>query len=392
MLYDINGRPVGGNYPAIESYYVDEMEDTIQKVRSVADAPALVFPVVTDIHRYTSQPQTFDKMVNNIWHFTKKVPCDFVLNLGDTIHGDAATDKSLEYALDATSKFKEIGIPYFFVQGNHDNNPYAGSSVPRFNIKQEYRVFFNGTRGVTPNDSENGTDYYIDMDWLGIRLVVLNACNTKVISNYGYGTSTAAWLQSDALNTNNTILLASHLSSIASQVGNNHHGVNADAVRNVLQAFVSGGGKIVQFSGHSHVDIAFLEPWMSVMMACQLYEHDDVTNSIWTVISGYIDVVYSPTRTVGTSTEDLWTACVLKPSDGELDCIRFGAGFDRYFHYEPIAPTTLTTRLSNVTWSSSNTSVATVSNGVVTGVASGTSAILAKDADGNYEAWLIKVE
>ena len=126
-------------------------------------------------------------------------------------------------------------------------------------------------------------------------------------------------------------------------------------------------------------------------MVCQKCQQANTTTTEMQKISGYIDVMGSPARTAGTATEDAWTVCVLKPNSKELSTIRFGAGVDRYFHYDPIAPTTLTSKLASPTWSSSNESVATVSGGVVTGVASGTCAILAKDATGNYEAWIVAV-
>jgi hypothetical protein len=110
-----------------------------------------------------------------------------------------------------------------------------------------------------------------------------------------------------------------------------------------------------------------------------------------TEITGFIDNIVKPARVAGTASEDAWTIAVYKPITNDLDLIRFGAGADRYFHATPIAPTTLTSRLSNVSWSSSDTNIATVSSGAVTGVASGRCAIIAKDTSDNYECWIIEV-
>ena len=392
-VYDVDGNVLAdGNH--IEPYYATEMVDTIEKVRNVNDEPALVFPVTTDIHRRSPALDTFDKMIANISEFTKSVKCDFVACLGDLIDGKSTQTIAFEDAYDSMEKFNKIGVPFIFAEGNHDNNPYTSNGSLNgavFNIKQVFKAFFTNTKGVTPNINENGTDYYIDFDNIGVRVVVLNACNVKKEKNYAYGDSTASWLTNTALNTNNKVLIIEHLSSIASQVWNNNHGTNATSVTNAITAFVNNGGTVVQISGHSHIDVAFVNPWLSAMFVCQKFEVANTSSTNYQKISGYIDQMVAPSRTANTETEDAWTVCVLKPNSGELDCIRFGAGSDRYFHYVPIAPTTLTSRLSDVTWSSSDTSVATVADGVITGVASGTCAILAKDSEGNYEAWTVTV-
>ena len=388
-IYDVNGNLLTED-TGIKSYYVDEMADTIAKVRAVNKEPALVFPVVTDIHRYKADVQTFDDMIRNVAYFAKYVKCDFIINTGDTIEGDTDKPTALGYAYEDMKAFQGIGVPILYAQGNHDNNIYSNNvNTDKFDIYNVFQTFFAKTKGITYNFAENGTDYYIDFP-IGIRVIVLNSCNVKNANNYAYGSGTASWL-STALDQSKTNLIMSHLSSIASQVWNNNHGSNADAVKNALTTFANNGGTLVQVTGHSHVDIAFIEPWLSVMNVCQKFEVENISTTEFGKITGYIDQIVAPSRTADTYTADAWTVCVLKPNSMELDCIRFGAGNDRYFHYNPIAPTTLTSILTGVTWSSSNTSVATVSNGVVTGVASGTCGILAKDTAGNYECWTIRV-
>lgn len=394
-VYNVGGDRLD-NAVTIKSYFESEMSDTLEKVRAEANEPCLVFPVVTDIHRYSAgTTQTFEQMSDNIAKFCELVECDFVINLGDSIDGNDTQAVSLEQAKAVTDEFRKVKAPYLYAQGNHDNNPYTPTgghfSNLEFDIYQCFKAFFLNTRDVVVNFAENGTDYYFDMDGIGVRCVVLNSSNVKQAKNYAFGSTTASWLENTAFDTDYIVLLMEHISSISSQVWNNTAGSNYTTIKNKIQAFVSGGGKLVQIMGHSHVDLAFIAPWLAVSMVCQKCQQANTTTTEMQKITGYIDVIGSPARTVGTATEDAWTVCVLKPNSGELATIRFGAGVDRYFHYEPVAPTTLTSKLSNVTWSSSDTSVATVSEGVVTGVGSGTCAIIAKDAAGNYEAWIIQV-
>ena len=374
----------------IETYFLPEMEDTIAKVRDCADSPALVFPLVTDIHRYSSASQTFDKMIANMRKFTKEVKCDFIVNMGDTIEGNAQQETSLEYAYDSSADFCNIGIPYFFANGNHDNNPYISSATLKFNIQQTFKAFYAGVKGVTYNVAENGTDYYIDFENLGVRLISLNSCNVNVSATYAYGTSTASWLAS-ALDTTHAVIVVTHVSPIPAQVWNNNSPSNNTSIRNTMQDFVDGGGKLILFAGHSHVDATFIDPWLSIMQVCQKFEQADITTEAYGKMSGYIDVLGNPARTSETYTEDAWSVCVYKPFEDVLDMIRFGAGADRYIHLVPIGAGTVTSQLDDVTWSSSDTSVATVSGGVITEVGAGRCAIIAKDSSGNIEVWIVEV-
>ena len=240
--------------------------------------------------------------------------------------------------------------------------------------------------------AENGTDYYVDFPSTGVRVVSLNACNVSVSSTYAFGASTAQWLEDIALDTQYTVILIEHLPSIPSQVWNNNAPTNRVAVTDKLTAFVNGGGTLIQLNGHSHVDMAFVSPWLSIAQVCQKFAQADISSSDYQDITGYIDVLDNPERTENTYTDDAWSVCIYKPLTNEFDMIRFGAGVDRYFHVTPISPTTVTSKLSGtLTWSTSDATVATVSGGVITGVGTGRCAILAKDADGNYECWIVIV-
>ena len=129
------------------------------------------------------------------------------------------------------------------------------------------------------------------------------------------------------------------------------------------------------------------------MSDCQRFSNTpaDITDEDHDM-TGFIDVVRKNARVQYTEKEDLWTVVIYKPMSNDISLVRFGAGKDRYYHATAISPTTLSTKLSGtITWSTSDSNVATVANGVVTGVSSGTCAILAKDANENYECWVVTV-
>ena len=377
----------------IADYYVAEAADTIAKVRDEITSPSMVFLWATDIHRMSSNAavQTFSKMIANMAYVSKAVPCDFILCTGDLTDGDQAKDTTLSRAYDCMTDFRSIGVPFVWAQGNHDNNPYISSGSLVLSLPECYKAYFESAEG-SYNASENGTEYYIDFDRLNTRLISLNANNSSANIKYAYGQSTATWLAS-ALDTDKNIIITLHQSPITSQVYDNTSTDGAAAIRSAITTFVNGGGNVIMLSGHSHNDIAFVSPYLSIMQDCQRFSDlaEDVTDQAHGM-SGFIDVVRKCARVQNTATEDLWSVGVYKPDANELSLIRFGAGKDRYFHVTPIAPTTLTSKLSGtLTWSSSNDAVATVADGVVTGEATGRCAVLAHDESDNYECWIVEV-
>ena len=378
----------------VNDYYLTELADTVEKSRNEFTSPALVFMWATDIHRLSSNAggvQNFGNMIANMKAFSKKVPCDFILCTGDLTDGDQAKDTTLSRSYDCMTDFRSIGIPFVWAHGNHDNNPYISSGSLVLSLPECYKAYFESAEGVY-NVSENGTEYYIDFDRLNTRLISLNANNSSAYIKYAYGQSTATWLAS-ALDTDKNVIITLHQSPITSQVYDNTSTTGAANIRSAITTFVNGGGNVIMLSGHSHNDIAFVSPYLSVMQDCQRFSDlaEDVTDQAHGM-SGFIDVVRKCARVQNTATEDLWSVGVYKPDTNELSLIRFGAGKDRYFHVTPIAPTTLTSKLSGtLTWNSSDDAVATVADGVVTGVATGRCAILAHDESDNYECWIVEV-
>lgn len=379
------------------AYYNEELADTIEKVQKETSSPSLVFPWVTDIHRYSNNAagvQTFDGMIYGMKKIMDSVKCDFLLNTGDLTDGatKAITTQQVNTCIE---QILDLGIPYAWVHGNHDTN-YDKGYGNVFTIQEIFAKYFAITRGDKYNFQTNGTDYYVDFERVKVRLISIDANQPDPEATrpyrYAYSTNTATWL-TNALNTDKTVIVCVHQSPINTQVYNNIATDNSTEIITALQDFVNNGGNLIMLSGHSHVDVAYISPWVSVMQDCERFS--DVSETITDEtqgMTGFIDVVRKNARISGTATEDCWSVCVYKPIDNELDLIRFGAGIDRYFHITPISPTTVTTKLSGtITWSSSDTAVATVSGGAITGVAKGKCAVLAKDETGNYECWIVEV-
>lgn len=388
----------------VDDTFGAEIADTLEKVRTATSEPSLVFPWVTDIHRYSTNAggvQNFEKMISNIKDIADAVPVDFILNTGDQTDGNKVQEVTLTRSYTCLKDFMSLGLPYLFCIGNHDTNYYGnGSERPYlFTAEEVYKAYFTASKSTAYNANENGMDYYVDFNDLGVRLIII--CANNVYSNtreYAYGTTTAAWLAT-ALDTDKKVIIAVHQSPIPTQCYKQLETRGYADVVSAIQTYVNNGGNPIMISGHSHRDIAFVNPWLSVMEVCQRFCDDNTEDVIITPtdeenpteITGFIDNIVYPAREAQTASEDAWTVCVYKPRSDELDLIRFGAGHDRYFHCTPITPTTVTSKLTGtLTWSSSDASVATVSGGVITGVGTGRCAILAKDDEGNYECWIVE--
>lgn len=381
--------------PVNENIYTEEINKTIEETRAELTEPAFVFMMTTDNHRFKADTQNFEDQIANMKLIAAAVKTDAVMDLGDLIEGDQLQAVTTEQAYSSIDLFRTLNIPYLFTCGNHDINPYSTSDQV-YTKKQVYQIYFPDVKKAIFDAGAEYSQYYIDYDEIGLRVIALNSCYIRHkeggLDYYGFPNSVSTFL-SDALNTNYKVLMISHLASTSTQVWNSPSIDNRTDVNNAIQTFINNGGSLIQLSGHSHIDVAFINPWLSIASTCQRFQNVDLSNAGYAEIVGYIDEKTAPTRSNSDYTKDAWTMCVYKPASNDLSLIRFGAGSNRYFHNTPIAPTTVTTKLTDtITWSSSDNTIATVANGVITGVSTGRCAILAKDEHNNYECWTVEVE
>ena len=384
----------------VKEFYRDELADTIEKVRKETTSPCLVFPWTTDQHRFSNNAglQNFTDMIDNMRYMSRFLHFDFILNTGDLTDGSKTQPNTLKEVYQCFEDLMTVGVPYVFCMGNHDENYTGGSGNPYlFTIEQCYAAYFTATKATAYNANENGLDYYIDFNELGVRFIVLCANNVKTQSwGYSYGTSTAEWL-TEALNTTKKVIVAIHQTPYTNQISSNQSTKNSSGIKTALENFHNNGGSLILITGHTHVDTAFINPFLCVNEDCQRHTETDgyyyTPETDTSGCTGYIYKRVKNARTSNTYKRDLWSVCVYKPFTNELSCIRFGSGSDRYFHVAPIAPTTVTTKLSGtITWMSSDDSVATVYDGIISSVGAGKCAILAIDEEDNYECWIVNIE
>lgn len=322
MIYDISGNPmVADIVPEIESYFETEMADTISKVRSLQTEPNLTFFVVTDIHSYyVSGAETLYKTsVTNMQNLLKEVPCDGVINLGDSIEGYPLDTTAMNYGNLVSNEFRKIGLPYYSVIGNHDDNrEHNSTSADRLTVGERYQVFVNPTRRVVADST--GLNYYVDFDEFSIRMICLNSVSDYT---YKYTTETCTWLSNVALDTTYQLLVCTHIAPTSSWNYNNTNPTNGSTVATALAA----KDIIALVCGHNHVDDVFSSPFNGITLNCEKFENENGDPSKWP--AGAV----KPSRTLETATEDCWTVMVVRPASQKINFVRFGAGSDYEISY-----------------------------------------------------------
>lgn len=328
-VYDIDGNVLTDSL-TIKSYFEAEMADTITKVRSFQQEPNLTFFLMTDIHAYANlrsdyvagTDELYKTTVENIRYLLSNVPCDYVVNLGDSIEGYTTSAQAQTQGNAVTNEIRKIEAPYISIIGNHDDNRYhMSSNNERFTVGTRYQVFINPTR--QPVADATGLNYYIDFDAFKIRLVCLNS-----VSGYGYSydSATCTWLTGTALNTPEgyAVLVFTHVAPVGAWNYNNTTPTNSATVVTALQ---NHGNVIGILCGHNHVDDTFTTPFIGATLCCAKFENENGDPTKWPAGS------VKPTRTLGTATEDCWTVVVLRPGSRKINLVRFGAGEDYELSY-----------------------------------------------------------
>lgn len=323
-VYDINGNLVDTNDISIENYYEAEMADTISKVRALQTEPNLTFFLMTDIHAYANlrsdyvegTDELYKTSINNIRYLLQNVPCDYVVNLGDSIEGYTTSEQAQTQGNAVSNEIRKIEAPYISVIGNHDDNRYhMSSNDERLTVGERYQVFVNPTRKVVYDST--GLNYYIDFDESKIRLVCLNSVSNFT---YAYDSDTCTWLSNVALSlpTGYKVLVFTHVAPVGAWNYNNTTPTNSATIVNAL----SGVDTMALICGHNHVDNMYSTPFVGATLCCEKFENVNGDPAL------YPTGAVKPSRTLGTASEDCWTVVVVRPNANKINFVRFGAGSD----------------------------------------------------------------
>ena len=371
-------------------------------------------------NEYSTIELARDKYITVLQKYYNSMPIDLCICGGDWLnlnHSQAEAMRELGYMDGYMRKLFRRFYPLF---GNHDCSPYGATSSDKSYWKLALKndsmrnlmfrenggtyysfdgintkfymldsgVSFIGTMTVSEltNAQEGDEELYgflvanrwEQIDWLGNKLLTDDADNS-VIAMHIYsnaGNSTQWYQESKSYSANGIHALAKNAKNMAVAYNNREN----ITLNGITYNFSQCTGKVnLILCGHAHFDFV------------------DLTNEIPIVCTTDFKGGYTPSG--GSYTHLLrstFDCCVMDNDDGVLDMVRVGANKDRSIHFQPTLlaiseSVTLVSRLSTPSWSTIDSTIATVSNGVVQGVSSGVTGIVATDENGNSEQWLLKV-
>ena len=253
----------------------------------------------------------------------KEINFDFIACLGDITEGDTTQEITSDRNAHIINGFTQLGVPYYQVIGNHDDNRYGDATFTHEQLYENYLSTI--TDVVFDTSSMHKTNYYKDFDDLGIRCIFLNS-NTN--GAYGYSNETCDWFE-EAIKTENGIIVFTHIPPVPAQNYGAKYGTDKGSTR-IREACANADNFLIMFSGHNHYDSVFTEPFLSYTMNCQKFENENGDPSLWA------EGAVKPQRVAGTESEDCFDIVVVRPESGRIDLVRFGAGEDRSFFIESL--------------------------------------------------------
>lgn len=428
----------------IPDYVKSEALKVAQKVKAVQTSDSITFIAMSDSH----QLDTSDDIVTGNLHAGMAAKAlayilpniDFMCFLGDYTAGSSTTTIA-----EGKQHFKEInanideafsGIPQFRTLGNHDSLKYSeAQNGTALTPAELFELVGKYNDGATYGSTTEGYCYR-DFESKKLRVICLNTAEAteKEYVSDAQKLWFANTLKAVGAKSGWKVLILSH------------HPLDWGGVcilSNIVKAYVDGSsitvssGNTVNFSGSNSAK--FLGAFHGHVHGFKAAKLNYIANSVGTEYQAYRiatpnmcfarnneygqngkteyygiefgeDTTYN--KTAGTANDTAFVVNVVNPSEQKIYSFCYGAGYDReiFTGIVTVAVTgisldatsgqltvgsslTLTATVSpenasnkTVIWTSSNESVATVSDGVVTAVAKGSATITAKTQDGGYTA------
>ena len=323
-----------------KAYYLDEITDTAQKVKSLTKEPALVFFLCTDIHYNTVKTDNRLKldsvtdMTTNMAALKKQIPVDGLICLGDIVDAKPPTKaketrKQIKYVM---KRLRGVGLPLIYCMGNHDDNRYASRvDGTLFSPQQLESMYMSYTLPNKVSDpSTNGLNYYVDYNRLKIRVFALDSNYQDPNKNFhwahGFSDSTLAWFTDRLKEVPKgwSVLVLVHRRLVQNKnPGKKWIHNQLKMVETVNDFIANGGSYIATVYGHIHRDLSRKEPFLEFSVGAEKCQNREAKKG------GAI----APERKLNTASEDLWDVLVIRPQSRKINTVRFGAGADREWSY-----------------------------------------------------------
>lgn len=420
----------------IPEYVKAEALSVAERVKAHIQSDSIVFLAGSDAHQLDSN----SNIVSGNLHagqamkaLAYMLPLDFACYLGDYTDGSSTTTIEAgeghitEISADIDEAFR--GLPQFRTVGNHDPLGYSynqnGEALTQAELYQMIGKYNADGTTVMGEGTPKAGYCYRDYAAKHLRVICLNTADTE-ISSQG---------SAEAMSNTQKTWFSNTMASTPSGYGLiilSHHPLDwggVCAASNLVYDYVNGNSYnasyVLAFHGHTHcyktdslyriqnsVGTPYNVKRFAVPNMCFVRNNEYGQNGA----SEYYGIEFGETttyaKTAGTGEDTAFCVFVVNPTEQKVHAIHYGAGYDRevYWGTQAVAVSdvslsaasgtlnpggsvqlTATVGPSNatnkaVTWTSSNTSVATVVNGLVTAVAIGSATITVTTQDGGYTA------
>ena len=359
-----------------------EYERTVddKMVEVIKDNPSdFSFIIGTDMHIVTSSVDGSRPVLNVLNRIQDRVHCNAVFNLGDTVMMGKPSTKEAYYSLqEVVGKTSEKENAYYVV-GNHDYNhrsdvsPVGQESTWIIPYMDVYRILGKQHENDVVWGSKERMYYYKDFVEQKIRVIFLNTLDRPEVwetidgiqkEKYTWlmnviSATQTDWLVDVALNfsdkedkTEWSVIICSHVTPSSTAEWNDAPLLNATVLRQISEAFISGGVKTPSFtdttfdgwsSYNKTVDFTSqgamnLIGWFSGHSHIDTHSKVNGVNYVNTVC-GYTyniqdsQAMSSYSMTDGTYTEFGLDVCSLNKAQRKVTLHRFGVGADREITY-----------------------------------------------------------
>lgn len=327
--------------------YPQKEEELSQKINSIRDSNVVIFSVFTDVHGSNIEldytPSTGATSLNNKGYknylkFAKIVRkiseingVDFIANLGDTINSTTdeytndinKTENKKRFA-DFTRLVGDGYLPYVFATAHHELYPFNQTGAMTRSEVNAIACGKNRYFNFVTNDLDENKNYFY-FDFKKIRFISLDsASNTRC----GFNDEQVTWLKDVALNTNNKIIILSHISprtDVSEDVAQ-----NGEQVKNALNTFCTNGGTVLAWiHGHTHWDNIVTSD-----MSKDMFPYISVTSSLVqnTQLGDVSSLLGTPTknkRMYDDYSEYAIDIFAVNYTTNKINIYRFGTGNDR---------------------------------------------------------------
>jgi len=246
-----------------------------------------------------------------------------ILHLGDLTDGNVPRQRTEFYARHYLADLRSLGLPLYFLPGNHDTNYFRNNPQP-FTRKQVEDIYLTQ---APDNVVRSPGKFYFKAEFTdkNVTFFFLDAFDYREKYRYGYTEEEILWLEEELnhLPVSTYALVLSHVPLLPRM---HHWSKDIRCWRHllaVLQRFqLRSGGRLLGFiHGHNHGDqVDLQEGFPIVSIACdKIEECPDIKP----------EGCLTPARSLGDVSAQLWDLFRVDTAGQRLYFYRYGAGEDR---------------------------------------------------------------